>query len=86
MARYFQFNARNKLTAKFLLTFSRYIRPHLAYLVHKFNVCFIRLENPVYLNNPFIIHTIEQSSIQHTTLNQLNITKHIFLYIIFHQH
>ena len=48
-------------------------------LVYKFNVYFIRLENLVYLNNPFIIYIIGQSSIQHTTFNQLNITKQIIL-------
>ena len=32
----------------------------------------------VYQNNPCITCTIGQSSIQHTTLNQLNITKQIF--------
>ena len=94
--RNFQINARNKLTAKCFLTFSHYTRPHLQYgscvyvknklgsqiysLVYKF-ICFIRLENLVYQNNPFIIYTIEQSSIQHTTHNQLNITKQIFLNI-----
>ena len=87
-------NARNKLTAKCLLTFSHYTRPLLEYgsevyvkyklgsqiysLVYKFNVCFIRLENLINQNNPFIIYTIGQSSIQQTTLNQLNITKQIF--------
>ena len=40
---------------------------------------FVSLENLVYQNNPFI--TIGQSSIQHTKLNQLNITKQIFLNI-----
>ena len=50
-------------------------------LVYKFNVYFIRLENLVYLNNPFIIYIIGQSSIQHTTFNQLNITKQIILNI-----
>ena len=50
-------------------------------LVCKFNVCFIRLENLVYQNNPFIIYTIGQSSMHHITLNQLNITKQIFLHI-----
>ena len=61
------------LTAKCLLTFSHYTRPHLEYgsyvygknklgspiycLVYKFNVCFIRLENLVYQNNPFVIYT-----------------------------
>ena len=50
-------------------------------LVHKFNVCFIRLENLFYWNNPFIIYTIGQSLIQHTTVNQLNITKQISLNI-----
>ena len=39
------------------------------------------LENLVYQNNPFIVYTIGQSSIQHATLNQLNITKQIFLNI-----
>ena len=34
-----------------------------------------------YQNNPFITCTIVQSSIQHSTLNQLNITKQIFLNI-----
>ena len=69
----FQINARNKLTAKCLLTFSHYTRPHLEYgsqvqvknkldfkmylLVYKFNVCFIRLENLVYQNNSLIIYT-----------------------------
>ena len=95
----FQINARYKLTANCLLTFADYIKPHLEcgdvslcetklgsrfhYLVYKFNVCFIRLENPVYQNNSFIIYTGGQSSVQRTTLNQLNSTKHIFL-IIFH--
>ena len=41
----------------------------------------MRLENLVYQNNPFIINTIGQSSIQHTTLNRLNITNQIFLNI-----
>ena len=49
--------------------------------VYKFNVCFIRLENLAYQNNPFIIYTTGKSSIQHATLNQLNIAKHIFLNI-----
>ena len=46
-------------------------------------VYFIRLENLVYQNNPFLIYsnTIGQSSIQPTTLIQLNITKKIFLNI-----
>ena len=50
-------------------------------LVYKFNVCFIRLENLVYQNKLFIIHTIGQPSVQHTTFSQLNITKQIFLNI-----
>ena len=94
--RNFQINAWNKLTAKWLLTFSYYTRPHLEYgaqvyvknklgsrtlysLVYKFNACFIRLENLVYQNDNFMIYTIGQLSIQHTSLNQLNITKQIFL-------
>ena len=83
------------LTAKSLLTFFHYKRPHLEYgssvyvknklgsqiysLVYKVNVCFIRLENLVYQDNLFIIYTVGQSSIQHTTLCQLNIEKQIFL-------
>ena len=56
--------------------------------MYKFSVCFIRLESLLYQINPFIRYTgstIGQSSIQHTTLNQLNITKQIFLntYIIY---
>ena len=51
------------------------------YLVYKFNICFIRLENVVSQKNPFIIHTTGQLSIQCTTLNQLNVTKQIFLNI-----
>ena len=51
-------------------------------LVYKFNVCFIRLENLVYQNNSFIIY-IRQSSIQHATVNQLNIRRLIFLNISF---
>ena len=43
----------------------------------------MRLENLVYQNNPFIVYTIGQSSIQHATLNQLNITKQIFLNIYY---
>ena len=50
-------------------------------LDYKYNVCFIKLENLVYQNNPFIIYAIGQSSIQHTTLNQLNIPKQVFLNI-----
>ena len=50
-------------------------------LVYKFNVCFMGLESLVYQNNPFIVYTTGQSSIQHATLNQLNITKQIFLNI-----
>ena len=52
-------------------------------IVYKY-VCFIRLENLVYQNNPIIIihsDTIAQLLIQHTTLNQLSITKQIFLNI-----
>ena len=41
----------------------------------------LRLENLVNQNNPFIIYPIGQSSIQHATLHQLNITKQIFLNI-----
>ena len=41
----------------------------------------MRLENLVYQNNPFIVYTIGQSSIQHATLNQLNITKQTSLNI-----
>ena len=52
-------------------------------LVYKFNVCFKRLENLVYQNNSFIIYAILQSSIQHTTLNQMNITRHNSKYISF---
>ena len=37
------------------------------FLVYKFNVCFIRLENLVYQNNPFIIYTIGQSSTEQNT-------------------
>ena len=50
-------------------------------LVCKFNVCFIRLENVVYQNNPFII--IQYRPIINTawTLNQLNIKKQVFLNI-----
>ena len=47
------------------------------------------LENLAHQNNPFIIiysSTIGQSSIQHTAINQLSITKQIFLNIYhFHQ-
>ena len=91
----FHINARNKLTAKCLLTFSHCTGPHLEYgshvyvknklgsqiysLVYNVNASFIRLENLIYQNNPFIICTIDQSSIQHLTLNRLNITKPIFL-------
>ena len=49
--------------------------------VYRFNVCFIRLEKLVYKNNLVIIYTTWQSSIQYTTLNQLNITKQTFLNI-----
>ena len=91
--RNFQINVRNKLIAKCILTFSHYARPHLKYgtyvyvknklgsqicsLVYKFIVWFIRLENLVYQNNPFIC--CRATSIQHATLNQVNITKRIFL-------
>ena len=53
--------------------------------VYNFNVCFTRLENLIYQNNSFIIYTKGQSSIQHITLNQLNITitKQIFLNIYY---
>ena len=50
-------------------------------LDYKYNVCFIKLENLVYQSNPFIIYAIGQSSMQHATLNQLNIPKQIFLNI-----
>ena len=95
LVRNFQISAWNKLTAKCLLnilplykalswiwqlSLCKKLGSHIFYsLVYKFNVCFIRLENLVYQNNPFIIYTTGQSSIQHTTLNQLNITKQIFL-------
>ena len=91
----FHIDTRNKLTAKCLQTFSHCTGPHLEYgshvyvknklgsqiysLVYKVNASFIRLENLIYQNNPFIICTIDQSSIQHLTLNRLNITKPIFL-------
>ena len=52
-------------------------------LKNKLGLHFIRLENLVYQNNPFIVYTIGQSSTQHTTLNQLNITKQIFLNIYY---
>ena len=68
--------AKNKLGSQFFYSS----------LVYKFNVCFIRLENLVCQNNPFIIYTIGQLSIQRTTFNQPNITKQIFLNITFHQH
>ena len=92
--RNFQISRRSKLTVKCLLPFSHYARSHSDYgrwvyvknkvgshiysLVYKFNVRFIRLENLVYQNNPCIIYTIGQSSIQHTTINQLNITWRYF--------
>ena len=47
----------------------------------KSEVWFIKLENLVYQNNPFIIicsHTMGHLSIQHTKLNQVIITKQIF--------
>ena len=91
----FHIDTRNKLTAKCLQTFSHCTGPHLEYgshvyvknklgsqiysLVYKVNASFIRLENLIYQNNPFIICTIDQSSIQHLTLNRLNSTKPIFL-------
>ena len=48
-------------------------------LDYKFNVCFTEIENLVYQNNPFIVYATGKSSMQHTTLNQLNITKQTFL-------
>ena len=40
------------------------------------------MKNLVYQNNPFIIYTLGQSSIQPATINQLNILKkHLFLNI-----
>ena len=47
-------------------------------LIYKFNVYFIGLENMVYQNDADYIQQ-RHSSIQHTTFNQLNITKQIFL-------
>ena len=82
LLRNFQINARNKLTAKCILTFSHHSKPHLESvknklgsqiysLVYKFNVCFIRLENLDYQNNPSITDTVtllsnHQYNMQHS--------------------
>ena len=63
--RNFQINERSKLIATCLVKLSHYTF-----------VSFIKMSE-----NHFIIYTIGQSSIQHTILNQLNITKQIFLNI-----
>ena len=41
----------------------------------------MRLEDQIYQNNPSITYAMGQTSIQRITLNQLNITKQIFLNI-----
>ena len=90
-------HARNKLTTKCLLMFLNYTRLRLEYVkdnlgsqIYTINYRFMFvIENLVYQNNRFIIiysNTIGKSSIQHTTLNQLSITKQTFLNIYhFHQ-
>ena len=91
----FPHQCKEQTNSKVPLTFPHCTGPHLEYgshvyvknklgsqiysLVYNVNASFIRLENLIYQNNPFIICTIDQSSIQHLTLNRLNITKPIFL-------
>ena len=80
LVRNFQMIARNKLTAKCLLSFSHYTRPHLEYggLIYVKNkwssqiytvlqiyVCFIRLEILVNKDNLFIISS---NTIRHSSI------------------
>ena len=72
LVRNFQINARIKLTARYLLTFSYYTKPHLEYdcsvyvrnklgcqiyfLVYRFNIIFLRLENLVQQNSILVMY------------------------------
>ena len=72
LVRNFQINARIKLTARYLLTFSYYTKPHLEYdcsvyvrnklgcqiyfLVYRFNIIFLRLENLVQQSSILVMY------------------------------